>query len=286
MSRGLCRAAWRIGPGTPVFYGGLTFAVVLLAFPMYWMWASGFQEESVLFAYPPRLLVSLRTFTLHPLLSVFHERAVGRWLWNSLVISVVSAGAAVLLGVSGAYALSRFRFRGRSSAGFLILLTQMLPGSLIIIPVYMILTDLKLTNSLWGLVLTYMTFNAPFGIWMLRGFVDGIPKELEEQGLIDGCSQLGALARITLPLMVPGVVATFIFGFIAAWGEYVFALTLLDSQSLWTAAVGIAALQGEYQVHWNQIMAAAFVSTLPVLALFLLMQRYILAGLTAGGLKG
>jgi ABC-type glycerol-3-phosphate transport system permease component len=281
--------AWRIdrGPGRVAMHVGLSAAVLLLAFPVYWMFASAVQEESAIFTYPPTL-VPFKTFTLEPLYRVFflEKKPMGRWLWNSLLVSVLSSTASVLLGLWGGYALSRFRFRGRTLAGFLILLTQMLPGSLIIIPLYMILTDLSLGNSLWGLTLTYMSFNTPFSIWMLKSFVEGIPKELEEQGLIDGCSRLGALGRITLPLMVPGLVATFIFGFIAAWGEYVFALTLLDSVNEWTYAVGVASLKGEYMVHWNEIMSASFISTLPVLLLFLFMQRYILAGLTAGGIKG
>jgi multiple sugar transport system permease protein len=281
--------AWRIdrGPGQVALYAGLSAAVLLLAFPVYWMFASAVQEESAIFTYPPTL-VPLKTFTLEPLYRVFflEKKPMARWLWNSLLVSVLSSTASVLLGLWGGYALSRFRFRGRTLVGFLILLTQMLPGSLIIIPLYMILTDLSLGNSLWGLTLTYMSFNTPFSIWMLKSFVEGIPKELEEQGLIDGCSRLGALGRITLPLMVPGLVATFIFGFIAAWGEYVFALTLLDSVNEWTYAVGVASLKGEYMVHWNEIMSASFISTLPVLLLFLFMQRYILAGLTAGGIKG
>jgi multiple sugar transport system permease protein len=275
------------GPGRVVFYAGLTMAVVLLASPVYWMFVSAVQEESAIFSYPP-ILVPIQTFTLQPLYRVFflEQKPMARWLWNSLMVSVVSSMASVLLGLWGGYALSRFRFRGRTLTGFLILLTQMLPGSLIIIPLYMILTDLKLSNSLWGLALTYMSFNTPFSIWMLKGFVEGIPKDLEEQGLIDGCSRMSALARIALPLMVPGIVATFIFGFIAAWGEYVFALTLLDSVTEWTYAVGVASLKGEYMLHWNDIMAASFISTLPVLLLFLFMQRFLLAGLTAGGIKG
>jgi ABC-type glycerol-3-phosphate transport system permease component len=275
------------GPGKVALYVGLTTVVVLLGFPLYWMFASAVQEEHAIFSFPPTM-VPFRTFTLEPLYKVFflERRPMARMLWNSLMVSVVSSTASVLLGLWGGYALSRFRFRGRALVGFLILLTQMLPGSLIIIPLYMILTDLKLSNSLWGLTLTYMSFNTPFSIWMLKGFVEGIPKDLEEQGLIDGCSRMGALARITLPLMVPGIVATFIFGFIAAWGEYVFALTLLDSVTEWTYAVGVASLKGEYMVTWNEIMSASFVSTLPVLLLFLFMQRYLLAGLTAGGVKG
>ena len=275
------------GLGKVALYVGLTTVVVLLGFPLYWMFASAVQEEHAIFSFPPTM-VPFRTFTLEPLYKVFflERRPMARMLWNSLMVSVVSSTASVLLGLWGGYALSRFRFRGRALVGFLILLTQMLPGSLIIIPLYMILTDLKLSNSLWGLTLTYMSFNTPFSIWMLKGFVEGIPKDLEEQGLIDGCSRMGALARITLPLMVPGIVATFIFGFIAAWGEYVFALTLLDSVTEWTYAVGVASLKGEYMVTWNEIMSASFVSTLPVLLLFLFMQRYLLAGLTAGGVKG
>lgn len=275
------------GPGKVALYVGLTTVVVLLGFPLYWMFASAVQEEHAIFSFPPTM-VPFRTFTLEPLYKVFflERRPMARMLWNSLMVSVVSSTASVLLGLWGGYALSRFRFRGRALVGFLILLTQMLPGSLIIIPLYMILTDLKLSNSLWGLTLIYMSFNTPFSIWMLKGFVEGIPKDLEEQGLIDGCSRMGALARITLPLMVPGIVATFIFGFIAAWGEYVFALTLLDSVTEWTYAVGVASLKGEYMVTWNEIMSASFVSTLPVLLLFLFMQRYLLAGLTAGGVKG
>lgn len=275
------------GAGKAVLYVGLTTVVMLLGFPLYWMFASAVQEEHAIFSFPPTM-IPLRTFTLEPLYRVFflEQHPMARWLWNSTMVSVVSSTASVLLGLWGGYALSRHRFRGRTIAGFLILLTQMLPGSLIIIPLYVILTDLKLSNSLWGLTITYMSFNTPFSIWMLKGFVDGIPRDLEEAGLIDGCSRMGALARITLPLMAPGIVATFIFGFIAAWGEYVFAMTLLDTTSQWTYSVGVASLKGEYMVHWNEIMSASFVSTLPVLLLFLFMQRYLLAGLTAGGVKG
>jgi multiple sugar transport system permease protein len=275
------------GLGRIAFYVGLTLLVVLLGFPVYWMFASAVQEESAIFSFPPTL-VPLRTFTLDPLYRVFllEQRPMARWLWNSTLVSFISSTASVLLGLWGGYALSRYRFRWRTLAGFLILLTQMLPGSLIIIPLYVILTDLRLSNSLWGLTLTYMSFNTPFSIWMLKSFVDGIPRDLEEAGLMDGCGRMGALARITLPLMMPGIVATFIFGFIAAWGEYVFALTLLDTASQWTYSVGVASLKGEYMVHWNEIMSASFVSTLPVLLLFLFMQRFLLAGLTAGGIKG
>jgi len=170
--------------------------------------------------------------------------------------------------------------------GFLILLTQMLPGSLMVIPMYMVMRDVGLINQLGGLILTYISFNLPFSIWLLKGFFDGIPVDLEEQALIDGCNRVSAMTRITIPLVLPGIVATTIFAFISAWGEYVFALTLIDSRHKWPYSVGAASLKGEYMVHWNQIMAVSFLGTLPVFILIIFMQRYLLAGLTAGSVKG
>lgn len=270
-----------------LFYLGMTSLVVFLGFPLYWMLASSVQDESALFSHPPTLF-PVASFTLQPMYRVFflEQHPMLTWLWNSAWVCAVSSALSVMLGLWGGYSLSRFRFRGASITGFMILLTQMLPASLIVIPLYMIMTDLRLSNSLWGLMLTYMSFNVPFSIWMLKGFVDGIPRELEEAGLIDGCSRMGTLMRITVPVIIPGVIATFVFAFIAAWGEYVFALTLIDSVNRWTYSVGVASLKGEYLVAWNEIMSASFVSTLPVLLLFLYMQRYLLAGLAAGGVKG
>jgi len=275
-----------------LLYVLLTAFVILCAFPLFWMLSSALQTEEGVFTVPPNLLPSKRTFSLQ----AFHiavqargagdEHPVARWLLNSAFVASVSSVAAIALGLSGGYALSRYRFMGASITGFVILLTQMLPGSLMIIPMYMIMTDFGLTNSLWGLSLGYLSFHLPFSLWLLKGFFDGIPIDLEEQGLVDGCTRLGALWRITTPLILPGIVATFIFDFISSWGEYTFAMTLMDNVSRWTYSVGAASLQGEHQIRWTQIMAISCIGTLPVFILFLYMQRYLLAGLTAGGVKG
>jgi len=262
--------------------------VLLLAFPFYWMLVSGLQTEEAIFSYPPTLLPKRGSFTLEPFLAAFTLRdyALTRWIANSVFVSVVSSLGSIILGLTGGYALSRFRFAGGSLMGFLILLTQMLPGSLMVIPMYMVMRDVGLINQLGGLILTYISFNLPFSIWLLKGFFDGIPVDLEEQALIDGCNRVSAMTRITIPLVLPGIVATTIFAFISAWGEYVFALTLIDSRHKWPYSVGAASLKGEYMVHWNQIMAVSFLGTLPVFILFIFMQRYLLAGLTAGSVKG
>lgn len=262
--------------------------VIILGFPLYWMLSSSLQTEESIFSYPPSLIPTRGTFTFEPFMTIFtlREHVLGKWIANSIMVSTFSSVAAITLGLTGGYALSRFRFAGATVVGFLILLTQMLPGSLVITPIYMIMRDINLINNSAGLILTYVSFNLPFSIWLLKGFFDNIPVDLEEQALIDGCTRLSAMARITIPLILPGIVSTLLFAFISAWGEYVFALTLIDSLDKWTFSVGAASLKGEYMVHWNQIMAVSFVGTLPVFILFLFMQRYLLAGLTAGGVKG
>lgn len=276
----------RIPRAIPVLvrYLGLVAATVVFAFPLYWMVATAVLPPDQVFAYPPRLLPL--DGSLDPFVSVVQRHPLLRWLVNSAVVAGASSAACVLLGVLGGYALSRFRFRGAGVTVVLILLTQMLPTSLLIIPIFIIYRDFGMLDTLWGLGLGYMTFNLPFCLWILKGFVDAIPIDLEEASLADGSTRVGALFRITLPLIVPGVVATFLFAFIGAWSDYVFALTILSSPDKFTYAVGIGGFKGEYQTPWNEIMAASALSTLPILILFVFMQRYLLAGLTAGGVKG
>lgn len=275
-------------------YVALTLFILVLDFPLYWILSSSLQTEQGILSVPPNLFPKKGNFTLEAFRIAFFERAGASgdvhptltWLLNSVYVSSASSALAILLGLWGGYVLSRFKFAGTYAVGFLVLLTQMLPGSLMIIPMYMIMTQVSLTNSLSGLALAYVSAHLPFSIWLLKGFYDGIPVDLEEQGLIDGCTRFGALIRITTPLILPGIVATFMFNFIESWGEYVVATTLIDSVQRWTYSVGAASLRGEHQVRWNEIMAVSFVGTLPVFALFLYMQRYLLAGLTAGGVKG
>jgi ABC-type glycerol-3-phosphate transport system permease component len=270
--------------GALLLHAALLAGVIAFGFPLYWTVATAVLPSQEVFRYPPQLLPLHGS--LEPFVSVINRNPLPLWLLNSTLVSASSSLGSVLLGAFGAYALSRYRFIGRTAAAVLILVTQMLPGSLIIIPIYVIYRDLQLLDSLWGLALGYVTFNLPFCIWILKGFFDGIPVDLEEAGLVDGCNRLSAMFRITLPLVLPGTVATFMFAFISAWADYVFALTVLNRTENFTYAIGLAALKGEWQTPWNEIMAGSFLSILPVFFLFLFLQRYLLAGLTAGGVKG
>jgi ABC-type glycerol-3-phosphate transport system permease component len=168
----------------------------------------------------------------------------------------------------------------------LILVTQMLPGTLLVIPLYLLFKQLGLLDTHVGLILAYATFALPFSIWMLKGYFDTIPVEIEEAAIVDGCSRLQALARIVLPLSLPGLTVTAMFAFILAWNDLVLAVTLTTDPALRLDAVGLASFIGEYGTPWGQIMAASTVSSLPILLLFLFAQRYLLAGLTAGAVKG
>jgi ABC-type glycerol-3-phosphate transport system permease component len=190
------------------------------------------------------------------------------------------------LGALGGYALSRFRFKGSEGAGYLILVTQMLPTTLTVIPIYLIFKSLALLDTRTGLVIAYTTFALPYCLWMMKGFFDTIPRDIEEAAQMDGCSRVSSLFRVVLPLSIPGLVATSLFAFILAWDEYLFGITLLRSAETRTIAVGIATFIGEYGTPWDLIMTTSVIATIPVLLMFLFLQRYLLQGLTAGAVKG
>jgi ABC-type glycerol-3-phosphate transport system permease component len=161
----------------------------------------------------------------------------------------------------------------------------MLPPVFLIIPVYMIFSRVGLINTLLALIIVYTALTVPIGIWFLKGFIDSIPAELEESAIVDGCSKVGALRRILIPLIIPGIVATASWSYIIAWNEYLFAYTLVERGRLWMVSVGLASYIGEYATPWDQIMAGAAIATVPVIVLFMFFQRYIVSGLTAGAVK-
>ena len=205
---------------------------------------------------------------------------------NSLKVCVPTTLIAMVFATTGGYALSRFEFRGRTTAGMLILITQMLPGTLLIIPIYLMFKSMNLLDNFAGLIVSYATFGLPFSIWMLKGYFDSIPKELEEAAAVDGCTRVGTLLRIVLPLSLPGLTVTAMFAFVLGWNDLVWAITLVTNPDMRTNAVGLASFVGEYGTPWAQIMGASAISSLPILLLFLFLQRYLLYGLTAGAVKG
>ncbi len=202
---------------------------------------------------------------------------------RTLIVSVSATISAVILASLAGYSLARFKFRGRDVFGIVMLTSQMMPAVLFLVPLFVVFRQLQLTNSLVGLTISYLTFALPFCIWMLRGYFEDIPRELEEAAMIDGCTRLQALWRIILPLAVPALVATSAFAFIQAWNEFLFAFILGGKVPL--LSVALYAYIGQYGPEYGHLMASAILIALPPVILFMLLQRYLVAGLTAGAVK-
>ncbi|MBO9123804.1 MULTISPECIES: carbohydrate ABC transporter permease [unclassified Rhizobium] len=207
-------------------------------------------------------------------------------LRNSLIVGAVTAVATLILAVPSAYSLSRFKYLGRDIIGFLILGTQMLPAVAVIVPIVMIARSLGLTNSLGALAFIHLSLGLPIAVWMLKGYVDSVPVELEEAALIDGCSRLGALYRITFPLIRPAVVAVGTFAFVLSWGEFLMALSLITKVEVKTLPLALQTLFDPYSFSWGEVMAGGVVIAAPVVILFLMFRNQIVGGLSAGGVKG
>jgi N,N'-diacetylchitobiose transport system permease protein len=276
MSRRLRQAAWNLV--------GLVVLVVI-AFPVYWMVSTAFKPDDQIVSLTPTW------FSLEPTLQHFRDAMSRPFFWqtirNSLIVVSVTVALSLVLAFFAAVALAKFRFAGRKLFIVLMIGIQMLPAAGLIIPLYVVLARYQQVNVLSGVIITYMTFVLPFSVWMLRGFLLGIPKELEEAAMVDGSSRLGAFVRILLPLVAPGLVATSIFAFITAWNEFIFAYVLLSDQSKQTVTVWLSYFLGTSRhVDWGALMAGSTLIAIPVVIFFLLVQRKIAFGLTAGAVKG
>ena len=263
---------------------GVAFFVVI-AFPVYWMVASAFKPQEQLDGLTPTWL------PLHPTLSHFRDAINRPFFWdgvkNSLIVVSVTVALSMVIAFLAAIALAKFRFSGRKLFIVLIIGIQMLPQAGLIIPLYVVLARYHQVNALSGVIVTYLTFVLPFSVWTLRGFLLGIPKELEEAAMVDGSSRLGSFVRILLPLVAPGLVATSIFAFITTWNEYIFARILLNDQSKQTATVWLSYFTGTSRnTDWGGLMAGSTLIAVPVIVFFLLVQRKIAFGLTSGAVRG
>jgi len=262
---------------------GTTVMVVAMLLPLYWAVVSSFTPESRLFAAPslvPDVLV------LDHYRALFAERDFLTPIRNSLIVAGATTALSVVIGALAAYALARLRFRGKTPLLAFVLAVSMFPQISIVSPLYLLLRELRLINTYPGLVLPYLTFAMPLTIWLLVGFFRQLPPELEEAALIDGAGRLRTLWEIILPLAGPGLATTAILTFLYCWNEFLFALSFTLGPEMQTVPVAIALFRGQYQVPWGQILAASVVATAPVAALVLVAQRRIVAGLTAGAVKG
>ena len=263
--------------------GLVVFAVMV--FPVFWMISTAFKSNDQIVSLSPTWL------PLHPTLQHFRDAIHRPYFWadvkNSLIVVSVTVAISIVLAFLAAVALARYRFGGRKLFIVLVIGIQMLPQAGLIIPLYVVLARYHQVNALTGLIVTYMTFVLPFSVWTLRGFLLGIPKELEEAAMVDGSTRLGVFVKILLPLMAPGLVATSVFAFITTWNEYIFARVLLNDQSKQTVTVWLSYFLGTSRhTDWGALMAASSLTAIPVVIFFLLVQRRIAFGLTAGSVKG
>jgi N,N'-diacetylchitobiose transport system permease protein len=263
---------------------GLVVVFVAL-FPVYWMVLTSFRRGSDIKAPTPSFLPT--GATLDNYRRVFEREYFWTAMRNSAIVTAIVVVAALLIGFLAAVALSRFRFRGRTGFLVTVIIVQMVPAEALIISLFQVLDARDLTNRILGLSLTYLVFVLPFTIWTLRGFVSGVPRELEEAAMVDGASRMGAFFRVTLPLVGPGLVATGIFAFIQAWNEFIFALVIMNRPEKQTMPVWLQAFnEGARGTDWGGVMAGSTVMAIPAIIFFLLVQRRVTSGLTAGAVKG
>ncbi|MBZ0281244.1 MAG: sugar ABC transporter permease [Anaerolineae bacterium] len=224
--------------------------------------------------------------SLGNIISLFTEEEFLLWLWNSFIITVSVSVIGVAVASTGAYAFSRWRFPGRRPALIFLLTTQMIPAGMLLIPIFVIVAQLNLTNNVIGLMLAYTTTAVPFSIWILKGYYDTIPPDLEEAAMVDGCNRMEAFWRVVLPLSTPALSIVFLFNFLAAWSEYLVARVILQAQSVQTWPLGLADLIAQFDTDWGKYAAGSVFVTIPVLLLFVWQSKYLISGLTLGSVKG
>ena len=273
-----------LSPAHTLQLAGVLALLGIAVFPIYWMLVTALTPSSELFANVPNVLPTLSE------LSVFREMfakvPIGTWLTNSFLVAAGTTVLTLVLAVLPAYALSRFHFRGKGLLGFALFATQMLPEAMLVVPLYAIFGKLALLNTLSGLVLADTAFAVPVVTWILKGAVDAIPIEIEEAARMDGCTRIDIVLGVTLPLIAPTLAAAAVIAFFQGWNEYVFAQTLTSTEALRTASVGLASFVGELSTPIHVVMAVGVLYTMPAVCFYLLVQRYVVAGMTAGSVKG
>ncbi len=268
-----------------VIYGaGLLLVVVFAFFPIYWMLVTSITTEDQVFAFPPTLFPA--DITLQWYRDFFNNPNLIRYLQNSFIVSTATAVGSLIVSAYAGYSFSKFRYTGRRALMFLILSAQMFPQALLLITLYLMFDSLGILNSYLVLVLSFTTFTLPLCIWMLKSYFDTMPDELIEAARVDGASQFTIIHRILLPIARPAMISTGLFAFIRGWNDFIYALTLAGPQRMTLPPGLVLTYTGEFQTSWPNLMASSLIVSLPVIIVFVFMQRYIVAGLGAGAVKG
>ena len=267
-----------------IAYTVLTVLAILVLFPFYWMIITSFKSEDQM-----RSIVSMfwpKPFAVENYQLLLAKTEFAAWYGNSVIVAVSSTLLATAVGTIGAYALARLRFLGRGFLASATLITYLVPPSILFIPLYKQMQGLGMANSLAGLIAAYPSFTVPFVTWLLMGYFESIPEELEESAMIDGATRFGAFWRIVLPLSMPGVLAAGLYAFTQAWNEFLYALVFITDGKLRTLPVGLASFITGDVYGWGYLMSGAVLTTLPVIAAYIYLQKYMVEGLTAGSVKG
>lgn len=267
-----------------ITYVLLTLATVLLVFPFVWMISTSFKSSAEIFAEVPKWFPNEPT--LENYRTLFQETGFLQYFKNSVIVAISTTIVTLFIAIFFSYGLSRFKFRGRMLFLNSLLVSQMFPLVLLIIPIFAIFIKLDLIDSYLSLINAYCTFAIPFATLMMKSYFDGIPKDMEEAAFIDGCTPVSAIFRVVIPLAAPGIAAVGLFSFILSWQEFIFALTLTSSDTMRTLPVGISLMVGNREVLWGQLMAASAMVTTPVVIVFIYFQKYLISGMTMGGVKG
>ncbi|HQV29222.1 MAG TPA: carbohydrate ABC transporter permease [Thermoflexales bacterium] len=273
------RALGRIG-----LYAALALAMFFAFFPIYWMLVTSLRPNAEVFAFPPTLLP--QTLTLEHYANFIKNPQLLVYLGNSVLVATTTALGSLIISVYAAYSFSKFRYTGRRALMFLVLSAQMFPQALLLISLYLMFSELKMLDTYAVLVLSFTTFTLPLCIWMLKGYFDHIPTDLIEAAKIDGAGQMQIIHRILVPIVRPALVATGIFAFMRGWNDFIYALTLVGKSKQTLPPGLVLTYIGEFQSQWADMMAASLLVSLPLVIAFILFQRQIVSGLTAGAVKG
>jgi multiple sugar transport system permease protein len=264
----------------------VTWTIVLLvSFPLIWMIVTSLKPQSEIFRIPPTIIPD--TVTLEHYWRLLTGTPFLNYFKNSMMLATLTTVVVIAVGTLGAYSLVRFSYPGRETLANLVLFTYLLPSVVLIIPLYLLMVKVGLSNTIWSLVLAYTTFALPYALWLLRSFMRGIPEDLESAALVDGASRIGAFIDVILPQALPGIISTALFTFILSWNEYLYALVLVNSDSVRPLTTGVMnMLITSFNIEWSLLMAASVMMSIPLIVIFAFLQSYLTRGFGAGGVKG